>query len=38
MKKLVAGAGDPSTWTAIEADTKLIISHFVGDRDDECAA
>ena len=27
-----AGAGDTSTWTAIEADTKPIISHFVGDR------
>ncbi len=25
------------TWTAIEADTKLIVSHFVGGRDGECA-
>lgn len=25
------------TWTAIEADTKLIVSHFVGGRDSECA-
>lgn len=32
------GAGDTWTWTAIEADAKLIISHFVGGRDGECAA
>ena len=38
MKAPVAGAGDTWTWTAIEADTKLIISHFVGGRDGECAA
>jgi IS1 family transposase len=38
MKNLVDGAGDTWTWTAIEAQTKLIISHFVGGRDDECAA
>jgi len=38
MKKPVAGAGDTWTWTAIEADTKLIVSHFVGGRDGECAA
>ena len=31
------GAGDTWTWTAIEADTKLIISYFVGGRDGECA-
>ncbi len=31
------GAGDVWTWTAIEADTKLLISHFCGDRDGECA-
>jgi len=31
------GAGDIWTWTAIEADTKLLISHFVGGRDGECA-
>jgi IS1 family transposase len=37
MKNPVAGAGDTWTWTAIEADTKLIISHFVGGRDGECA-
>jgi IS1 family transposase len=38
MKAPVAGAGDTWTWTAIEADTKLIISHFVGGRDGDCAA
>jgi IS1 family transposase len=32
------GAGDVWTWTAIEADTKLLISHFCGGRDGECAA
>jgi len=37
MKTPVAGAGDTWTWTAIEADTKLIVSHFVGGRDGECA-
>ena len=29
----VAGAGDIWTWTAIDADSKLIVSYFVGDRD-----
>ena len=38
MKAPVMGAGDTWTWTAIEADTKLIVSHFVGGRDGECAA
>lgn len=37
MKTPIAGAGDTWTWTAIEADTKLIISHFVGGRDGDCA-
>jgi len=37
MKNPVGGAGDTWTWTAIEADTKLLISHFVGGRDGECA-
>jgi IS1 family transposase len=37
MKKHIDGAGDTWTWTAIEADTKLIVSHFVGGRDGECA-
>src|ERR1700728_740187 len=31
-KAAPAGAGDTWTWTAIEAQTKLIISHFVGGR------
>ena len=30
-------AGDVWTWTAIEADTKLIVSYFVGDRSGESA-
>lgn len=30
-------AGDTWTWTAIEADTKLIVSYYVGDRDGESA-
>ncbi len=31
------GAGDTWTWTALDADSKLLISHFVGGRDGECA-
>jgi IS1 family transposase len=31
------GAGDTWTWTALEADTKLIVSFFVGARDGDCA-
>ncbi|MGA2411413.1 MAG: IS1 family transposase [Candidatus Binataceae bacterium] len=38
MKAPVAGAGDTWTWTAIEAQTKLLISHFVGGQDGDCAA
>jgi IS1 family transposase len=37
MKAPVDGAGDTWTWTAIEADTKLLVGHFVGSRDGECA-
>ena len=37
MKVPMDGAGDAWTWTAIEADTKLIVSHFIGGRDGECA-
>jgi IS1 family transposase len=37
-EKAVDGAGDTWTWTAIEADTKFLISHFVGGRDGDCAA
>jgi IS1 family transposase len=32
------GRGDVWTWTAIDADTKLIISWMVGDRDAEAAS
>ena len=32
------GAGDVWTWTGIDADTKLIIGWFVGDRDAGCAS
>ncbi len=35
MKKPVENAGDTWTWTAIEADTKLLISWLVGGRDTE---
>lgn len=31
------GAGDVWTWTAIDADSKLMISYFVGDRGAESA-
>jgi len=31
------GAGDTWTWTAIDADTKLILSYFVGDRSGQSA-
>jgi len=31
------GAGDVWTWTAIDADSKLIVSWLVGARDSECA-
>jgi len=37
MKRPVAGAGDTWTWTAIDADSKLIISWLVGGRDAEYA-
>ena len=36
-KKAPEGAGDTWTWTALDADSKLIISYFVGGRDGECA-
>jgi IS1 family transposase len=31
------GAGDAWTWTAIDADSKLIVSYLIGGRDAECA-
>lgn len=37
MKAPMEGAGDVWTWTAIDADTKLIVSHMVGGRDGEYA-
>lgn len=33
-----ADAGDVWTWTALDADSKLCISYFVGDRDSHAAA
>lgn len=32
------GAGDVWTWTAIDADTKLMVAYFVGDRGAEAAS
>jgi IS1 family transposase len=37
MKQPVENAGDTWTWTAIEADTKLLITWLVGGRDGEYA-
>lgn len=37
-KAPVDGAGDVWTWTALDADTKLMISYFVGDRSGESAS
>ncbi len=37
MKKRVDGAGDTWTWTAIEADTTLLITWLVGGRDSDYA-
>jgi IS1 family transposase len=37
VKAAPEGAGDTWTWTAIDADSKLIVSYFVGGRDGECA-
>lgn len=36
-KKAPEQAGDTWTWTALDADSKLILSFFVGGRDGECA-
>src|SRR6266576_3053408 len=36
-KKPVEGAGDIWTWTAIDAETKLIVSWMVGSRDGDTA-
>lgn len=37
MKKPVQGAGDTWTWTAIDADSKLLITWLVGGRDSDYA-
>jgi IS1 family transposase len=37
MKTPVEGAGDTWTWTALDADSKLIVSWLVGGRDSEYA-
>jgi IS1 family transposase len=37
MKQPIEGAGDVWTWTALDADSKLIISYLVGGRDSEYA-
>jgi IS1 family transposase len=37
MKVPVEGAGDTWTWTAIEADTKLLVTWLVGGRDGDYA-
>jgi IS1 family transposase len=36
-KAAPGGAGDVWTWTALDADTKLMVSYFVGDRSGESA-
>lgn len=37
MKAPVDGAGDCWTWTALDADSKMILSYFVGDRSGQSA-
>lgn len=37
MKAPIEGAGDTWTWTALDADSKLIVSWLVGGRDGEYA-
>ena len=36
-KAVPGGAGDTWTWTAIDADSKLVLSWLVGGRDAYCA-
>ena len=36
-KSAPEGAGDVWTWTALDSDSKLIVSYWVGDRDGEHA-
>lgn len=35
--KKAEGAGDCWTWTALDADSKMIVSYLVGNRDAQCA-
>ncbi len=37
MKKPIENAGDVWTWTALDADSKLIVQWYVGDRSGETA-
>ncbi|HLH10650.1 MAG TPA: IS1 family transposase [Methylovirgula sp.] len=37
MKTPVSNAGDIWTWTALDADSKLIVSYFIGDRSAQSA-
>jgi IS1 family transposase len=37
MKEPVEGAGDVWTWTALDADSKMIVSYLVGGRDGQYA-
>src|SRR5690606_1574049 len=37
MRQPVEGAGDTWTWTAVDSDSKLIVSWLVGGRDSEYA-
>src|SRR6266853_989693 len=36
-KKIAGTAGDVWTWTALDSDSKLIVSWLVGNRDADCA-
>jgi IS1 family transposase len=38
QKEMPEGAGDAWTWTALDADSKLIVSYLTGNRNAECAA
>ena len=34
--KMIADGGDVWTWTALDSDSKLMVSWFSGDRDSRC--
>ena len=36
-KAAPAGSGDIWTWVGLDADTKLVVSYYVGGRDSEAA-